>query len=282
MPGLDQHSSNNILKMLFIGDSGAGKTGALTSLVKAGYTLKILDFDNGLDILSKLIMRECPDKICNVSYISCQDDFKSISGRTIVDGAPKAFARALNALDNWEGQGPIAKIAGPETVLVIDSLTFACAAAMRQALYMNGRGLNAPQIQDWGSAMSMIEDLLANLYSNGIKCNVIITSHITYIERDDGSNKGYPSALGNKLPPKVGRYFNSIFLAKTKGLGANSARIIRTASEGLIELKHPLPGGIPPELPLETGLATIFQAICGGFKPQAPKVESASATLPKP
>jgi hypothetical protein len=111
--------------------------------------------------------------------------------------------------------------------------------------------------------MSAIEDLLALLYSDSIKCNVIVISHITFVERDDGLNKGYPSALGNKLPPKVGRYFNSILLAKSVGQGTAAKRIIRTSSEGFVELKHPVPGSLALELPVESGLATFFEAVCG-------------------
>src|SRR5262252_9685406 len=52
MPGLEDHQSNDFVKMLLIGDAQAGKTGSLVSLVKAGYRLRILDFDNKLDVLS--------------------------------------------------------------------------------------------------------------------------------------------------------------------------------------------------------------------------------------
>src|SRR6185312_12516236 len=51
MPTLADHPSSSVIKLLNIGESKTGKTGALASLVKAGYTLHILDYDNGLDIL---------------------------------------------------------------------------------------------------------------------------------------------------------------------------------------------------------------------------------------
>ena len=55
MPALGQHQSSDIVKMLFIGPSGAGKTGALASLASAGYNLRILDMDNGLDVLANVL-----------------------------------------------------------------------------------------------------------------------------------------------------------------------------------------------------------------------------------
>jgi len=52
MPKLGDHQSKSTTKMLFVGDSGAGKTGALASLAAAGYHLHIMDLDNGLDVLN--------------------------------------------------------------------------------------------------------------------------------------------------------------------------------------------------------------------------------------
>ena len=51
MPSLSAHQSNDYVKLLLCGDSGSGKSGALASLVGAGYKLRILDMDNGLDSL---------------------------------------------------------------------------------------------------------------------------------------------------------------------------------------------------------------------------------------
>jgi hypothetical protein len=48
--------------MLAIGDSKAGKTGALVSLVQAGYKLAIiLDLDNLLDVLAGYINQKSPE-----------------------------------------------------------------------------------------------------------------------------------------------------------------------------------------------------------------------------
>lgn len=261
MANLAQHQSNNIVKLLLIGDSGSGKTGSLASLAKVGYKLRILDFDNGLDILAKQLA-DTPAALNNVLYSTLTDKWKSSAGKPIIDGVPKAFATGLNLLDKWE-DGTKASDWGADTILVLDSLTFASSACLRNVLFMNGRANQQPQLQDWGAAMDIIESLLALLYSESIKCNVVVISHISYIERDDGTSRGYPSTLGAKLPPKVGRYFNSILLVKSSGSGAATKKIIRTSTEGLIDLKHPAMGKIPIELPVETGLATFFEAVVG-------------------
>ena len=77
MPSLAQHQSNEFTKLLIEGDSGSGKTGALASLVGAGYKLRILDMDNGLDSLKSFVMKDCPDKIDNVEFRTLRDEYSS-------------------------------------------------------------------------------------------------------------------------------------------------------------------------------------------------------------
>ena len=48
MPTLDQHQSDEYLKLIYIGDSSTGKTGSMVSLLLAGYKLYIIDMDNGV------------------------------------------------------------------------------------------------------------------------------------------------------------------------------------------------------------------------------------------
>ena len=55
MPPIGSHQSTNSTKLMLLGESGAGKSGALASLVTAGYKLRILDFDNGLDTLKNYL-----------------------------------------------------------------------------------------------------------------------------------------------------------------------------------------------------------------------------------
>src|ERR1043166_2610991 len=86
MPTLDQHQSNKFAKLLSLGDPSAGKSGALESLVKAGYNLAILDFDNGLDSLKQYVMRNCPDKAKNVHFVTLQDKWKSGAQGAMIDG----------------------------------------------------------------------------------------------------------------------------------------------------------------------------------------------------
>jgi hypothetical protein len=88
--------------MLYIGDSGTGKTTSLISLVKAGYILRIFDFDNLLDPLLMVCRRDCPEHLDNIEFMSFRDKMKMTEQGPIVDGMPRAYTNFLKALFKWE------------------------------------------------------------------------------------------------------------------------------------------------------------------------------------
>lgn len=265
MASLSQHQSATVTKMLYLGDSGTGKTGSLASLAKAGYELRILDFDNGLDILAHLLADD-PEALNRVQFKTFTDKMKMVGNSIQPDGIPVAFTNAMKALNGWkDGEqdfGPASKW-GSNVVLVVDSMTLMCECIKRHILHVNGRsGQNLTQ-PNWGEAMRMLEDFLALLYSDAIGCNVLVLSHVVHLGDENIGLQGFPSALGNKLPPKVPRYFNSMVCAETRGVGVGQKRLIRTRSKMGLELKVANPK-IPETLPLETGLATIFDMMRKG------------------
>lgn len=267
MPPLSQHQSGQTTKMLLVGDSGAGKSGALASLAQAGYNLRILDIDNGLDVLANLLSDPASpygkEALARVSFQTITDPMKSMAGRLIPTKA-SVWQRAMTQLNGWKTEtedfGPIATWTSQD-VLVIDSLTFISNAALNFILAMNARLGQQPQQSDWYQAQQLVEGMLQMLYDDGVKCNVIVTSHITYIGEENGPQRGYPSTLGKSLPPKVGRYFNTILMAKSSGQGTALKRKLVTNVTGLIELKNSAPTKVKPEYPLETGLADYFKDI---------------------
>ncbi len=290
MPSLTDHHSQEVTKVLLLGDSGSGKTGSLISLVEAGFRLIILDYDNGLDYLANLIrlkdeasaaklarenemLRKAgkkkfldpkPTLASRVIYSTLTDKYRTTGGQISPAGMPKAFARGLRRLDNWKTETEEiggASSWGTNDVLVLDSLTMMSMAALRSVLFIAGR--EKPEIQDWGTAIAQVESVLGLLYSTDISCNVVVTSHITFVEGQGGGViKGYATALGRVLPPKIGRYFNAIFQLVRKGSGDKERRIIRTRSQGLVELKSASPE-VGAELDINTGLASYFKLVRG-------------------
>lgn len=276
MPALASHQSATTTKMLLLGDSGSGKTGSLSSLVKAGYKLWVIDLDNGLDILPSLLGKD-PKLLSQVNFQTLTDKMKPQGGRLIPVKAT-VWPRTLGMLMDWKDEAPegydektsgkwtspsLGNINtwGPEDVLVIDSLTFLSTAALNYILMLNGRVGQAPHQSDWYQGQQLIEGLLQQLYDESVKCNVIVMAHVTYIGEDNGPQRGYPNTLGKALPPKVGRYFNSMLMARSTGQGSAAKRKIITNLSAGIDLKNTAPGKVLPEYPLETGLADYFKAV---------------------
>lgn len=269
MPALDQHQSTQLVKALVLGDPGAGKTGSLTSLVKAGYKLRIYDFDNLLGSLVQFARRECPDKMSNVAFQTFTDKMKGnenpvmmMGGRMDVqgfnDGTPTAFVGALKQLNHWKaGSEDLGKPGtwGPDTIVVLDSLTMISSAAYRYVKAMNPMA-KEPQSQFF-AAQQLIINLLSLLFSEQFATNVLVLAHINYTENHLNITKGFPRSIGSALNQQIGAYFNCVLMVESQG----NKRIIRTNSNGIVDLKNPVSFKLPETLPIETGLADFFKAV---------------------
>lgn len=280
MTSLEDHPSTSIVKQLVIGDSGTGKTGALASLVLAGFKLGIIDFDNGLDIIKNILRdKKRPDLYKNVSYHLCLDPMKA-AGVNLVPEKAVAWGKMVGLIGTAWGDGlPPVFEWGPDRILVLDSLTFAGKACLRHIQSLNNRLAVLPEIQDYNAAQKLQENLCAMLYSENIKCHVIVMSHVrevalTRTELDSkqrqvqveiqGTRKGYAeTGTGKAFSPMVGRYFNSLLMADMVGYGTALRRVIRTVPWENIGLKNSAPGLVKPEYSLETGLAEYFAAVTG-------------------
>lgn len=273
MPTLAQHQSNNFIKMLICGDSKSGKTGALASLVAAGYSLRILDFDNGLDVLKQFILKECPEKIDNVEYQTLRDKRKSSPTGPIIDGVPRAFVDAIKLLDRWKfGDVDLGVPAawGEGCILVLDSLTFFADAAFdfREPLVPRSRDGRYDIRAVYKDAQDAVENVLALLTSEHFRTNVIVISHVRYVDNPDGTKKGYPTAVGSALSPTIPRYFNTLIRC--------NAKHFETVSSPMFDLATPKPFGVEARYPISTGLAQIFEAL------RAKEVLAQPAPAPQP
>lgn len=293
MSSLSDHASKAPIKMLVIGDSGLGKTGALAALAIAGYNLRIMDFDNGVDILAGVLRPGIPPynltpaasaaAMARINYVTLTDQMRAVGGK-IQPVTSKAWNEGVNLLTDWkpDNLGPTVNW-GPKDILVCDSLTFAGKAALRFICSMNGRLAVPPYQSDYGDAQRLLENFLAMLYSDSIKCHVVVLSHIrevgktttiettnqqgnkgTAVVEEEGSRKGYAeTGTGRALSPTVGRYFNTVLMVDLVGTGQAARREIVTVPTGNIGLKNSAPGVVKARYPLMTGLADYFTAIRG-------------------
>jgi len=253
MASLSDHASSRFAKLLYIGDSGSGKTGSLEPLLRDGYHMRIIDMDNGLDSLVQFAKKNCPAALGNVEYETLRDAYTSTRSGPIVKSA-KAFVAALEKMTEW------AKIEDDNTIFVLDSLS-----AFGKAAFEWAKGLNptAKDPRQWYfAAQQAVENTLALLTSEDFKMNVIVISHVNYKEVTEGVHKGYANAIGAALGPIIPRYFNTMLLAESQGSGTNTKRKIKTMPTGIIDVKNPAPS-LPAVLDLETGLSAVFKALKG-------------------
>ena len=278
MPSLADHQSNQFTKALFVGDSKAGKTGSLASLVKAGFKLRILDYDNGLDVLKQFVLHECPEQIGNVEFRTLRDKRKDGE----IDGAPRAYIEGVKMLTKWkydEVDLGMPWTWGPDTIVVLDSLSRFCDAAFDWRLPLTaGYAQNKYDIRmTYKDAQRAVLNTIGWITSDAFQCNVIVMAHVRYIDLPDGTKQGFPQAVGSAICSEVPQWFNSYALFENKG----GKRTIRTTSTPLIHLANPAPFAMAPSYPIETGLADFFKVLRAN--PEEIKViEKARPVLVKP
>lgn len=266
MPSLAETQQSQFVKMLLIGTPMSGKTGAMTSLVKAGYKLRILDFDAKIQTLAAFVKREAPDKLGSVEVRTLRDKIKATDIGAMLDGPPKAWSAATKMIDRWAYEEDGKKIDlgipaqwGPESVLVIDSLTFASRAAFDWAepLVPRGKGGDYDARAVFGKAQTAIFDELMLITAKDFKTNVIVTAHIDYMPMPDGTMKGFPTTIGKALGPNIPAMFPAMVLCHTVAQN----RQIGTVSTAILDLANPAPFKMQATYPIGTGLADIFKTI---------------------
>lgn len=276
MPSLANHQSNDFVKLLIEGDSKCGKSGSLASLVCAGYKLRILDWDNGLDVLKQFVERDCPGNLENVEFRTLRDKYKASPTGSIIDGPPRAFIEGVRMLDKWKYDDTDLGIPsewGSDCILVIDSLTFMSDAAFdwREPLTSKGKSGDYDKRATYKDAQDAIENVLALLTGESMRTNVIVISHVKYIDNPDGTKKGYPVSVGSALSPTIPRYFNNVVRYTTSPGGK---REIETVSSAMFDLANSAPFKMPNKFPIATGLADFFAVLR-----EPPKTKPKTLTL---
>jgi hypothetical protein len=302
-------------KLLLIGKSGSGKTGSLAALVAAGYNLRIIDTDKGVRPLrslltdphypyAKIIAHRNIDLNRAVRYIPIDTSMRlktvfrktpggstNTSERLLAPEHGRAWDQVIDLLDNWkDGDLKLGSIRDwtPNDVLVLDSFsTLAmCAYYFNQSLNarLGAREEGFDYQRDVGGAQSQLRRTLELLYDSSVGCNVIVISHITWVDESKGvaerprtvsedgksiplSNPdGYPSAIGRALSPQIGKYFNDMFVVRSSGSGEHVRRTISTVPQEGVLAKNSV--YLNRDYPVTYGLASIFAAIRGQPQPQ--------------
>lgn len=273
-----------------VGYPGSGKTGALAALANAGLKIRVVAFDKKGN-MQTLPQYTLPEFRHNIDIVLVEDKLKMGAKTIEVDGQPDAFKRGVNLLDNWEDVKPdgtkyslgSSKDWGLDTVVVLDTITSMGDAAKRRAKFL----LNATNPNDdrvFGAAMGEQEHFIERFMASSNRHHSIVLSHLRIIGPRD-TRKGdseiaqqmkrevadliptrlYPSALGWQLPQQIGRHFPNIILAKQKTMMGKDKHFLQLTSDLDLDLRF-TGTDLPKELPIETGMVTIFDAVSPGWR----------------
>lgn len=263
---LDSHASSTI-KMLNIGESGTGKTGACASLAKAGYRLWVLDYDAGFSSQNPLLDALSGDReaMGRVNYETLRDTITTQNGLPKVKAPTHAYKAAGRVLTEWK----VSEFT-PQDIIILDSLTTFSDAAFNEALSLGARLNQRPQLQDFGWCADSVKLFIEMLTSPELNAHVIVNSHIRYLasEGDEAIQRGLPNAKGQEISRVVSRYFNTVVLSRTLGSGAGARRRISTQPQGVVEVKTSSPSKVKPDYPIDTGLSDLFADILGHRGPK--------------
>lgn len=218
MPGLISTESESA-KILYIGDSGHGKTGSKASLIALGYKIRMIDTDNGFKILRSLLtdadhypyaswMKKTgidPTEPGRISYIPISVPIgvnevsirrktgTSVNYHILAPTDSRGWKNVVNLLiSGWVDDGvDYGKVTdwGADTILDFDTLSTLAELAQYWNQDMNGRlgALEDDHGRDAGAAQELIRRLMLQLTSPSIKSNVILTTHITRVDTSRGA-----------------------------------------------------------------------------------------------
>lgn len=205
MPKYAAHPTVDRIKLLLLGDSGAGKTGLLATLANSGYKVHILDVDNNLAIMKAYLT---PEGEQNVDYVSLPAKDAS------------TWKKAKDALRKWEDDTKPTEW-DTSHVLVVDSASFLAEAAL--VFYKDTA--KDPR-QGYYAAQDAMTMEMARLTGPSFKCHVILTCHLRNIfDKIEEKWNREPAFTGVQLPNEIPRYMNNTWAIVVK---AGDKRIIRT------------------------------------------------------
>lgn len=271
------------IRGLLIGYPGHAKTGALASLVNAGYKLRMLDYDGNSQ---SVLTYTDPDKRKNIDIVYLEDKMRNGERFIETTGIPTAFKRGLDLMDQWkytEEDGTVVDLGkskdwGCDTIVALDTMTsMGLASFRRQQSLMNKTPLNTTE-QVWGIAMAQEEAFIEQLTSEKNNFHVLVLAHLKIIgpkdERKEDSDltknlkqrtaslietRLFPTALGKALPPVIGGHFPAIILSEPHYEGGKfKDYLLHTKPRPELDLKLPTTNKNLDKLSIKDGLAKIF------------------------
>ncbi len=274
---------------MIVGFPKSAKTGSLAALANAGFKLRIIDFDGNLEPLLTFVK---PEYLGNIDAVTLQDDKKAAVNTLEQKGKPSAYMQAFRLMDEWkytDEDGTEVNLGrskdwGPDTVLVLDTLTSMGDAAFANVLFRNNRNSSNTRDSDWGAAMADQDAFIDRLTSPSNRFHVLALAHLKLVGASDVRSgdtdltkelkertadliptRYYPSALGKQLPPLIGRHFPTLLLAESVPTRTGVKYTLNAIPRKELDLGMPA-AEIPTDMTVGDGLVKVFEALTPGIK----------------
>jgi AAA domain-containing protein len=281
------------LRILIGGWPKGGKTGAIASLLNAGYKVRMLDFEGNYDVLLNYVK---PEAIKNLDIATFQD--KQVSdGATAWDSAdsPKdmAYSKALQQMKDWKSVDDDGKPMtlgpsfqwGPDTVVVVDNLTRLGEMSFRRARRILNKKAGMNDVKVWGLAVDELVAFLGWLTRKTNKFHLVVLAHwqmlgpdvpMSAASEDEDikdlkkqiateraamlETKLFPKGVTKENSRNIGSLLPVLLEAKRVVNGSKVKRVLLTETDEAVDLAFPVPGA-EKSYPIDTGLATIFELL---------------------
>lgn len=277
--------SNRPLRIMMVGYPGTAKTGSLVSLLDAGFKIRMIDFDGNVD---PILQYAKPSSLSRLDVVYLEDRLRTGGQFTEPVGIPTAFVDGMKLIDQWKYKEPdgkeidlgLTKDWGPDTILVLDSLTKLGDAAFRRATKLLNKTPANITDRVWGLAMQEQAAFVEKLTSASHRFHVIVLAHLKMISPQDvrqGDSdiamkikdqiadilptRLYPNALGRQLPQAIGAEFPILIEAERVTKGGKTIRTLNLAPKTLLDIKFPGVSSLEDRLPIEDGLLSVFKAL---------------------
>lgn len=290
---LSQTSKPVLLKILYLGYSGEGKSTSVVPLGipgyldNPGYELRILDFDGKAEevirstlarfLKGNIITQAQHDKALTENYdvCPCLEATGIVSvregKRTIkklgIEGTATAWNTAVRQLEKW------GSTFSDKTILVVDSFTYAARAITNFSQELNGKLNQTLEWRDYQSPQQTAETLM--VLCADLNSHVVVCAHQDPLEMYKASDQiddktGLPAqelidtlmvpiSIGKSGRMKLPARFNHLLVASSDGKGAGTRRYVYTEPRVGVVTKTPFYGLCEPRYALDKGMVEYFK-----------------------
>jgi hypothetical protein len=291
MPTLTSKPTPQLIKMFLLGYSGTGKSWSYVSLgvpeIIPGWKplqLRVLDFDGkseevirsalSLMLKSKTISQAQYDAafanfdvcVCreNTSVVQTMEGRKPVLKFGVV-GTAQAWPKAVKQMQTWQ------KDWDSDTVLIIDSFTYAAKAIVNFSQELNGRLNQELTWREYQGPQQLAENLMTIVAD--IPANAIVIGHQDPLElykvTDRVDDKGepikelmdtlvVPLSIGQSGRMKLPAQMNHMLVCSADGSGRATRRYIYTEPTVGVTTKTPFYGRCKDRYQIEKGMAEYF------------------------